>query len=98
LKWAEDLRKCCPFLQIVQGSQIKMMKKTLFPLLILGVLTLHGASGVRPARHSDRQKSAIPEVNKTLVDPSTRNPTRRRSPERHLRRFISRMTRKHQHK
>lgn len=75
-----------------------MMKKRLFPLLILSVLTLNGASGIRQAPHSGSQKPANPQVNGTLADSATRNAPRRRSPERHLRRFISGMTRKHQHK
>ncbi len=70
------------------------MMKRLFPLLILGVLTLNGASGIRLAHHS----GTLPAANKTSGTPAPPYVTRKRSPKRYLRRFISSMTRKHSHK
>jgi len=75
-----------------------MITKRLFPLLVLGVLTLNGASGVRFTHYAGHRNPAIPAVNKTLVSPATSNASRRRSAKRHLRRFISGLARKYQHK
>ncbi len=75
-----------------------MMKEILFPLLMLGVLTLNGLSREREACQSGCPKTASPTVNKQIVNSAPRNAPRQRSPERHLRRIISRMTRKHPHK
>lgn len=74
------------------------MKKILFPLLISGALIIQGDSGALWQLRSASQKPILPEVNKVVVEPAKINATRRRSPKKHLRRFISGITRKQPHK
>jgi len=74
------------------------MKKILFPLLISGALIIQGDSSALWQLRSGGQKPILPEVNKVVVEPAKINATRRRSPKKHLRRFISGITRKRQQK
>lgn len=74
------------------------MKKILFPLLLSGALFIHGDSVALWQYRPGSQKPILPEANKVVVDPAKINATRRRSPKKHLRRFISGITRKRQQK